>query len=265
MYCKREEVLDWISPPFYCLIPNLFISIFMATMQHHVYFIQNLINQGPRSDDSRISNRLIEHALKQARARLIKLKLDKYDYIADSLYQPICVELEKKPYHDCSCVTDNNDCLVLRSKKRLPKDLVAKWGSTVQVMYLDGRSISKSSITQNMYSKYSLSDNPAKVGYFIEDGYIVILNNIKLKLIVVKAIWEDPQEATNYTDCSNIDDADCSKYSSTSFPIDSELVYPMYQLTLELLGVSQKFPEDTRNDSKAVEHIQAIDPNEAKR
>jgi len=36
----------------------------------------------------------------------------------------------------------------------------------------------------------------------------------------------------------------------------------MYQLTLQLLGISFNLPEDTRNDGKAVENIQAIDPNE---
>lgn len=160
----------------------------MSTLKHHVYFIQNLINRGPRSDDSRFSNRLVEHALKQARSRLVKMKLDKYDYISTALYQTICVELVPKPFHDCSCVTDNNDCLILRSVKKLPKELVAKWGSTLQTFFLDGRSISPITPVINSYAKYSISNNPPKIGYFIDNGYLHILNNIKLKLVVVKGI-----------------------------------------------------------------------------
>ena len=98
----------------------------MATINQHTFFIQNLLNKGPRSDDSRFSNRLVEHAILQSRNRLLKIKLDKYDHIADSNYQTICVELEPHTYYDCSCITDNNDCKILRSKLPIPKELVVK-------------------------------------------------------------------------------------------------------------------------------------------
>jgi len=51
---------------------------------------------------------------------------------------------------------------------------------------------------------------------------------------------------------------------SETFPIDAELTYPMYQLTVDLLGYAFTVPEDTRNDGKAVEAMNAIDPNETR-
>lgn len=232
----------------------------MATLQHHQFFIQNLLNKGAMSDDSRFTNRLIAHALKQARNRLLKIKLDKYDFISDSNYQAICVPLEKQPYYDCSCITDNNSCDILKSVNVLPKDLVAKWGSSIEVYQLNGHSIPYISPITNVYAPYSITNSDkSRKGWFIENGHLCILNNSKLKLVVIRAIWEDPEEAFNYSSCE-----ECNLSMNEQFPIDGELVFPMYQLTLELLGVAMKVPEDDRNDSKAVESIQSIDPNEGR-
>lgn len=59
-------------------------------------------------------------------------------------------------------------------------------------------------------------------------------------------MFEDPEEITNLPICEN--DADqnaCIDYSQTArFAIDSELVMPMYEMTLKLLGIGLSAPED---------------------
>lgn len=236
----------------------------MASLLVHVYFLQNLLNKGVPSDDTRLSNRLVAHALKQSRSKLLKQKLDTSIRISESNYQIICVPLEQHTFHDCSCITDNNECLILRSTENIPKYMMGKMGSTLQARYLDGRNIPMISITSNELAEYSLTANN-KIGYFMDAERFYILNNLKLREITLKAIWEDPEEVEDFNalTCDQVED--CPDVMSDEFPIDSELVYPMYQLSIDLLGYSYKFPEDTRNDGKAVEIVQSLDPNETRR
>jgi len=228
----------------------------MSNLLQHVYFIQNILSKGVTSDDTRISNRLVAHALKQARSRLIKIKLDKSDYISESNYQKLCVPLELHTYHDCSCITDNNDCQILRSIAEIPKYLVAKWGPAIQVIYLNGRRVPMASMTSNEYAEFSLTNNPKKTGYFMEENYLYVLNNKKLNTILIKGIWEDPESVDDFNTAMCTNDNSCADYYTEDFPIDAELVFPMYQLAIELLGLSYQFPEDTRNDARSTDNIQ---------
>ena len=98
----------------------------MATLKEHVYFIQNIINKGPRSDDARYSNRFIAHALKQTRSLLLKRKIDKYHALSPQNYLTVCVPLELSSYHDCTCIPDVFDCKVLKSTCELPQELVGR-------------------------------------------------------------------------------------------------------------------------------------------
>lgn len=235
----------------------------MATFAHHVYFIQNIINKGVPSDDNRISNRLVGHALKSARSRLIKQKLDKTQFISDFSYQKICVPLVLETYHDCGCLASTG-CKILRSKYKLPNFFTHKQGDTFQAMKLTGKQISKSSLTSDSLAEYSIT-NKNTLGYFLENNHIYIINNTALSVINVKAIWEDPDEVTEYSQQVCPDITNCADYMSDEFPIDAELTLSMYQLTLEILGIAVRYPEDDKNDGKAVESIQAIDPNESNR
>ena len=231
----------------------------MANLNTHIKYIRTLWNNGPISDDVTFSDRIWGHTLKQSRSRLLKIKLDKYDHIADSNYSTLCVELQNSSYKDCSCLNLPENCTILRSVKKLPKELVAKWGSTILVNTFDGSSIGETTITRNKYAKYSISNTKPKTGWFIEDGYLYILNNKKLKAVLVKGIWEDPEIAADFNDCTN-EDLPCIE--ADDFPIDSELVYPMYQLSIELIQVGLGLPQDNKNDGRSVENIQAVEPNE---
>lgn len=146
----------------------------MATKLEHVYAIRNIIDRGPASDDTRLSNRLIEHYLKSARALLIKRKLDKQYDISVLNYQTLCVPLELKTYYDCSCVDMDlfPDCKLLRSTCKIPKDIVGRWSTSLQVKTITGSVLSHTPITRNDLAKYSLANKTPKTGWFIENGYL---------------------------------------------------------------------------------------------
>lgn len=233
----------------------------MSTLKEHVAFIQNVINKGPRTDDARFSNRLIAHALKQARSRLIKIKLDKYDYISDSNYTKICTELQVVPIEECPCMDiPEQVCKITRSTCKIPKEIVSKFGSTIEVFTLDRSRIDPLSKTTNDYAAYSLTNNPPKKGWEIVDQYLDIYNAPKLKYAVIRLIPEDPEEAINFCGCG--ESSPCYSYSTDEFPIDAELVDPMYRLALELIGISEAYAEDNTPDARSVENLKSTDPNE---
>lgn len=136
----------------------------MATLKEHIYAVQNYINRGTKSDDSRMSDRLVAHFLKSSRAILLKRKLDKYDDISDLSYQTVCVPLEYTSYSDCSCLPEHLNCKILRSTCKIPKDIIMKRGTSIQTKTVDGVVISKSSITENKNAKFSLANNGVKLG-----------------------------------------------------------------------------------------------------
>lgn len=233
----------------------------MATLLTHVYYIQNILNRGMISDDTLLSNRLIAHTLKQVRARLLKMKLDKKDYMSDYNYQKICIPLDLFPFHNCECIEDLDECLLLRSVNTLPEPIVAKWGTTLQILTLGGKKIPMSTITSNSYADYSLSSKD-KISFFPEENHIFIQNNKKLKMVLGKAIFVDPDIVIQFMNNVCDSDSSCKKYYSEEFPIDPELVEVMYEMTIKDLASTYGFVKDDKNDSRAPEQVQALDPNE---
>lgn len=228
----------------------------MATLLEHVYAIHNIKANGPVSDDHPYSDTLVAHFLKLGRSLLLKRKLDKYHPISELSYQIICIELQESDYNNCNCdFIDLPDCKILRSKCRIPKDIVLRWGTSIQAKFLDGRIISASNPTRNSYSQYSITNANKHIGWFIEDGYVYLINDKVIPFILLKAVWEDPEQVLNFcAACVSQDNYPCD--NNTDFPIDAELVQPMYELTLQLLEHASTQPRDNENNSKSVEKVQ---------
>lgn len=229
----------------------------MATLKEHVYAIQNVINRGPQSDDNRFSNRLIAHYLKNARSLLIKRKLDKMTNLSDLSYQTLCVPLEVATYHDCSCITDQFDCQVLKSICQLPKDIVARNKSSIVVRNIIGQKIDSTNISRNDLAAYSISNKQTSVGWLIENGKLVLLNtDLTLPHVLLTALWEDPEKLDNYCGCGSDDSlSPCYDSLEQEFPIDADLVMPMYEMTLKFMQITQTYPEDNLNNAKDVETL----------
>jgi len=218
----------------------------MLTIKEHIYAIQNILNRGPKSDDARLSNSLVEHFLNVARSRVLKQKLNQLHHISSFNYQSFCLELEEVKYSDCSCIPAKAKCKVLRSKVKIPQSLNYRHNNGIIVQTIDGHSIPNSKPSSNHLAKYSLSKANTKPHYFIENGYLYILNNLNLKQVKVKMISVNPRDLSSFTDCYTAN----SCYSANSpYPIDQELVDSVYRLTIELLNISNSIPEDKVNNS----------------
>ncbi len=83
----------------------------------------------------------------------------------------------------------------------------------------------------------------------MRNNQIIVLNNPHLKLVVLNALFDNPDEIYGIN-CSTGSNS-CVDFMDQEFPIDSDLVDPMYRLTLELLLTSVKLPIDHEADAKS--------------
>lgn len=214
------------------------------TLLAHVYALKNLLTKGVASDDFSLSNRLIAHYLQISRALLIERKTDKYHFISEQSYQSLCVNLELSQFHNC-CNDVTLECKVLKSTTKLPKFLNSRWGNFLKVMDLTGIVIPEFSRTSDALSKYALVT--PKEGWFLHDNYLYIVNSKVLETVLLNALFEDPQEIHDLN-CPN-KSGECLDFMESEFPIDSDLVEPMYEITFKMLTRSFSIPKDNENDS----------------
>ena len=195
--------------------------------------IQTYFNNGVKSDDYILSDRLIYKELLSTRSVLLYQKILKLKghNIGDNNFDVInCIELIEVDSANCPCVPAKG-CLIKRSKYKLPLLLATAYGDYIEyVRSIDGRiKFDKSSLSEQedkQYREYGKHANE----YFFESGYLWVYTSEKfsdLKYIRIKAIFEDPMEVNefkrkNNCDC-DIDDIACTSYD-LEFKIDKELV-----------------------------------------
>lgn len=229
------------------------------TRTEHIYAVQNVINRGPQTDDNRFSNRLIGHFMDVARGILIKRKQDKDQILAEDNFQAICMPLELTTFHDCSCVPNQN-CLILKSKYQLPKQITSKSGSTLMVRLFDSTPIGMTSVSAQSRAEYSRipqSSNPLEnLRFFIFNRYLYILGSTKLKGVLVFGLFEQPNNVADYNICDEQGEESsdpCYSIEADNYPIDIDLVMPMYDMVKQMIADSNKFPEDNENNARMVQ------------
>lgn len=215
------------------------------TLLQHVYALKNLLTHGISSDDFSYSDRLIAHILRVCRATLIEQKLNKYNPISPQSYQDLCVSLELSSFHGC-CDVPDMDCKILKSSEPIPKFLNSRWGNFLKVLDMTGTTIPEFNLTQNRLSKWGLLSVPT--GWFMHNNHLYVINNSFITTVLLNALFDNPEEIYELN-CS-IENGDCGDYLGQEFPIDSDLVDPMYKMSMDMLVKSMSLPKDEENDAK---------------
>lgn len=73
---------------------------------------------------------------------------------------------------------------------------------------------------------------------------------------MLNALFDNPEEI--YQKNCPTSGTNCSDFMDEQFPIDSDLIDPMYKLTLQMLMVGMKNPTDLENNAKDAQTVQAI-------
>ena len=198
----------------------------------HVYAIKTLINRGEASDDAPFSNSLIAHYLQIVRATLIERKIDKYHFISEQSYQDWCAPLAEGDYHNCCGITFPK-CGILKSISPIPSFLNSRWGNYLKITDLQGNVIPQLDVTQLKYSKYG--HVKVSTSYFIHNNHVFILSNTHLKMVLVNALFQSPEEVSS-ANCATSSE-NCVDYLESEFPIDADLVSTLYSMTLQMLSI----------------------------
>mgnify|MGYP000294406911 CR=1 FL=1 len=213
--------------------------------------VQSLYSKGVESDDSRLSSRHIYNKLLSSRSKLISQKANKKQNISSWNYQTLpCVNLIKVPAHECPCFPPVG-CEVLRSEYKLPDPISGLSGVLIKSVTSIERSLKIDAITINaVNSQKGNKYTSKKTNYFIQDGYLYITTPTNLKVVSIIGLFEDPIDAISYcnscTGCIN-----CLNYKEEEFPISSDLVDALIELTvIEVIQIFSKRIEDATNNTR---------------
>ena len=215
--------------------------------------VQSLYSKGCQSDDSRLTSRHIYNKLLSVRSRLIYQKVNKRQMISTWSYQVInCAELIKAPISECPCLPVGA-CAILRTKHKLPKPINSLDKHVISsVSTLDGETMFD--YTSWALMKYSAGNKytSKKPGWYIKDEYMYITNLKTLKAITIMALFDDPAEVERFPSaCCDTVEEDCDCMLDKLFPIDSDLIDPMIELSVsELIEMFNGNREDQTNDAK---------------
>lgn len=160
-----------------------------------------------------------------------KLKIMKYDTIFQTLK---CVEVIDAPVID-DCCGVKSKCFVRRTKLKLPTMLESEDGVIIKSVFtIDGsQEFSPIKVSEYMRklenpdSKYDKS-----LYYYFNNGYLYFPNNRDIKMVMVKALFED--DVVSNCDGGCDDYYDCSKplyEMSFRFPpkLEGEIMSHVYQ------------------------------------
>lgn len=225
------------------------------TVNELISNIQTYFNNGVKSDDYILSDRLIYKELLNTRSTLLfnKIKQLKGYNIGDNNFSVInCIKLIDVDSASCPCIPVKG-CIVKRSKYQLPTFLATVYGDYIDyVRNVDGRiKFDKSSLSEQEYKAFREYGNKANE-YFFEDKYLWIYTEKKyedLEFIRLKGIFEDPVEVNKFmllNDCTcAVNDSVCTAYD-VEFKIDKELVKLLIDTVMSNI---YKFFLITSNDS----------------
>lgn len=227
----------------------------MHTVAEVIQRVQSLYSKGAQSRSTRLSNRHIYHKLCTVRSRLIYQKLNKKQSPTQWAYQILpCVELIQVPKHECPCVPENN-CLVLRSKYKIPKPINSLSTDSINsVTSIDGSiSFDRGNFETQKYDKGNKYTS-SKPKYYFSNEYLYITHNKVLEAVRVPGIFDDPVAAANFPSYCEEDicpECNCKSALDSNFYIDSELLDVVVELTAEeLLAKFLQSREDLTNDAR---------------
>ena len=215
--------------------------------------IQSANSRGVNSDDSRLTNRHIYNKINTVRAFLMGRLIRNRKAISSWNYYTLpCVEVIEVPTNEeCPCIPPSG-CTVFRTKHPIPKPFMDNMTHKIKnVTDLErNTNIDYIAVSQIKYlngGKYTQSN----VRYFLENGYMYFTHPMKLKSVRVSLIPEDILKAQVFPSyCEKETEESCFSILDTEYPIDSDLLELLIQMTYEeLVTAFSQARQDLDNNS----------------
>ncbi len=217
----------------------------MSTGSHLIAEIREIASSSANGDDFKASDELILHWCNQVRATLISQAIEKRNDILDIWIQTIsCLELEL--VNSSECCDFETDCYILRSVKELPITVETSSKNMIIGVYtLDNQALDELSLQKARYAKYTKYSS-AKIGWYIKNSRLYIVNDTLLEKVTVAGIWDDPSELGNYISCDN---QSCWSIDS-NYPASLKMIESIIDIVIETkVKKLLNFPMDSVNDA----------------
>jgi len=193
------------------------------------------------TDDTVFTNEFLADILVSARNNIYETEfIQKKRKFSRFSYFNFCIKLEEDTFHDCSCVPDNLGCKILKSVIDIPKCLIDKNGNLLLNVYtINGDRIDYKPFQERRL----LRSHPVTskvLSYDIINNKLFIFGSLKLKIVIIEAVWEDPFSLYNVPKCDNTGNIlsnNCWNPLEDDFPFERNFDLQLYITALKLLGI----------------------------
>ena len=226
----------------------------MAKISEIIYDVREAVRQ--YTDDSEISDKYILYLFNMKRSKYLRNDLNNLQITIDfTILQTLCLELEEVSINECGL---DIECeTIMRTKQPLPKLLELHLKPSI----ISVKPTNKLSVPFNFVTKeravYS-SNSPFKNSIFAfldVDNHIYLTSQqdfVKLiECITVTAIFEDPLELQNYTNCCGCtaEEEPCFDYFNSKYPIQPHHIDGIREEIIQNLIRTLQIPEDKNNNA----------------
>jgi len=226
----------------------------MATKLQIIYDVKEHLNK--YSDDNEYSDRHILYLYDLKRAKFLRQLLDdKTRNIDKILVQTLCLKFEEINKGLCGV---NVGCdTVLRSINPLPQFLQVR-NRNMLLTVTPSVILSKSFKIVDIESAPYILDKPYSNGVYAtidNEGYVIIFSKQEefklIECLTVSAVFENPLELENFSNCCNCDTTPQSScYSDDSlYPAPSFIIDLCRDEIIKLFTLKEQVKEDKNNNS----------------
>lgn len=222
------------------------------TVNEIISYIRGLLKEHD-VDTSTFRDRFLWETFSIASADVLaNRRLRRFNYKNPQNYVGFCMELEQGLSHECGCITYG--CPVLVTKNSLPKYFSGRNTPSLKIYTIGNLEIEI--VDENEFEEvYRYSDiYKDKVLASIVNNKIVIWNTLELKVIRVRALWEDITEIDSVQYCSDNDSTlpNCVDVYNMNIGVDKDLIYTItMQNIIPMLNIPKTLPEDITADSNS--------------
>lgn len=206
------------------------------------------------NSDSLYSNRYLWNVFWTNAQTLLKQESDRARlYSQSDIWETICIPMDSVSPILCTCLSLPMDCVVYRSRFKLPNIVEGSFGKIYRVISSPDLSQKLTLVTPYQYDLKQTKYNREKY-VFIHDGYLWAPNT-SWPYIMMVAIFEGEigkefkcnQEETTTNDCGSL------LYLTAGVP--QYLIQPAIQMSLQELGASKQLisdenPNDNPNEKQ---------------
>lgn len=216
--------------------------------------IKTIMSKGVSSDDFSYSDRFIYSVIRTYRSSILKKMADNNKYISDANYSnSVCLKLAYDSLFECPCVADT-DCKYPTSVYALPSIISSSYGLLGEIRTVDGLKLDHINLDESRWNQYSRTKKSTS-GFFFHNSKLVVVGHSRLKIAVVRAVWNNPLALADIPQCNDSGDDEpnnmCYSPLQQEFPLEESLIIDLLNLTYtELIKLGLSVRRDLTNDSQ---------------